>query len=59
MTQKELRAKVKDLRAQGYYSDPLMQLVNFSANVDSVQDTMCYVRRCEGFAELVMEIQGV
>ena len=30
-----------------------------SANVDSGHNTRCYVRRCEGFAELVLEIQGV
>ena len=30
-----------------------------SANLDSGSNIRCYVRRCEGFAELVQEIQGV
>ena len=58
-TEIEVRAKVKDLRPHGYYSDPLMLFDNFSANVDAVRDTMCYIHRCEGFAELVLEIQGI
>ena len=37
----------------------MMLYENFSANVDSVHNTMCYERRWEGFAELVLEIQGV
>ena len=32
---------------------------NFSTNVDAVRDTICYIHRCEGFAELVLEIQGI
>lgn len=32
---------------------------NLSAYVDSVENTMCYVRRCEGFADHVLEILGV
>ena len=56
---KEVHAKVKDLRAHGYYSDPLMLFDNLSANVDAVHDTMCYIHRCEGFAELILEIQGI
>ena len=58
-TEVEVRAKVKDLRPHGYYSDPLMLFDNFSASVDAVRDTMCYIHRCEGFAELVLEIQGI
>ena len=58
MPQKEVQAKVKDLRAHGYY-DPLMLFQNFSTNVDSMHNTTCYVQRCEGFAEHVLEIQGV
>ena len=46
-------------RPHGYYSDPLMLFDNFTANVDAVRDTMCYIHRCEGFAELVLEIQGI
>ena len=59
VTKKEMQAKVNDLRSHGYYSDPLMPFEKFSANVDSVLNTACYLRRCEGFAELVLEIQGV
>ena len=59
MTQKDVRANVKDLRAQGYYSDHLLLFETFSAIVDSVQNTMCYVRRCEDYSEPVLEIQGV
>ena len=59
VTQNQVRAKGKDLRAHGFYSDPLMLFENFSANVDSVHNTMCYVRVCESFAALVLEIQGV
>ena len=55
----EVRAKVKDLRPHGYYSDPLMLFGNFSANLDAVRDSMCYIHRCEGFAQLVLEIQGI
>ena len=58
MTQKEGRAKLKDLRPHGYYSDSLMLFQYFSANVDSVHNTMCYVRRCDCFAEPVLEKQG-
>ena len=58
-TEVEVRAKVKDLRPHGYYSDPLMLFDNFSANVDAVRDTTCYIHRCEGFAELVLEVQGI
>ena len=47
VTQNQVRAKGKDLRAHGFYSDPLMLFENVSANVDSVHNTMCYVRRCE------------
>ena len=36
-----------------------MLFENFSANVDSVRNTMFYVGRCEGFKELVLGIQGV
>ena len=56
-TEVEVRAKVKDLRAQCYYSDLLMLFDNFSAN--AVRDTLCYVPRCERFAGLVLEIQGI
>ena len=41
-TEFEVRGKVKDLRAHGYYSDPLMLFDNFSANVDAVRDTMLH-----------------
>ena len=57
-TEVEVRAKVKDLRPHGYYSDPLMLFDNVSTNLDAVRDTMCYIHRCEGFAELVLEIQA-
>ena len=57
VTKKEVQAKVKDLRSHGYSSAPLMLFENFSANVDSMHNTACYLRRCEGFAELVLEIQ--
>ena len=30
-----------------------------SANLDVVGNTLCYIHRCEGFAELVLEIQGI
>ena len=33
--------------------------VNFSANVDSVHNTMCYPRRCDSFTEPVLELQGI
>ena len=59
VSKKEVQAKVKDLRAHGYYSDPLMFFENFSANLDAVRNTICYVHRCEGLAELVLEIQGI
>ena len=36
-----------------------MLFQNLSANVSAVHKPMCYVRRCEGFAALVVEIQGV
>ena len=36
-----------------------MRFQNFSANVDAVRDTMCYIHRCEGFSELVLEVQGI
>ena len=36
-----------------------MLFENISVNVDSVHNPMCYVRRCEGFADLVLEIQGL
>ena len=48
-----------DLRSHGYCSDPLMLFENFSANMDAVRNTICYIHRCEGFAELVLEIQGI
>ena len=57
VTKKEVRANVKDLRALEYYSYSQMLFENLSAKVDSVHKTMCYVRNCEGFAELVLEIQ--
>ena len=57
VTKKEVRANVKDLRAHEYYSYSQMLFENLSAKVDSVHKTMCYVRSCEGFAELVLEIQ--
>ena len=59
MTKKEVQAKVKDLRSQGYYSDSLMLFENFSATVDAVHNSACYLPRCDGFAPLVLEIQGV
>ena len=59
VTKKELQAKVKELRAHGFYSDPLMLFENFSASVEAVHNTMCYVHRCEGFAEHVLEAQGI
>ena len=59
MCKKEVQAKVKDLRAHGYYSDPFILFENFSANVYAVPDIVCYIHRCEGFAELVLEIQGI
>ena len=33
--------------------------VNFSANVDSVHNTMCFARRCDCFTEPVLELQGI
>ena len=59
VSKKEVQAKVKDLRAHGYYSDPLMLFENFSAKVDSVRNTICYIHRTEGFADLVLEIQVI
>ena len=50
---------MKDLRAPGYYCDPLMLHENFSWKLDSLHNSVCYVRRCEGLAELLLEIQGV
>ena len=35
-----------------------MLFENFFANVDGVHNAVCYLLRCEGFAELVLEIQG-
>ena len=32
---------------------------NFSTNVEAVRDTMSDIHRCEGFAELVLEMQGI
>ena len=59
VSKKEVQAKVKDLRANGYYSDTLMLFENFSTNLDAVRNTICYIHRCEGFEELVLEIQGI
>ena len=59
MSKKEVQAKVKDLRSQGYYCEPMSLFENFSANVDAVENTACYIRRFERFAALVVEIQGV
>ena len=39
--QKEGRAKVNDLQAHGYNWNPLMEFEYFSANVESVHNTMC------------------
>ena len=36
-----------------------MLFENFSANVDAVRNTICYIPRCDGFDSLVLEIQGV
>ena len=58
MRKKVVQTKVKDLLSHGYYSDPLMLFENFSANVDGVDNTACYLRPCEGFAEMVLKIQG-
>ena len=58
MGKKEVEAKVKDLRAHEYYFDPFMLFENFWANVDAVRNTICYLQLCEGFLELVLEIQG-
>ena len=57
-TKKEARPNVNNLLTCGNYSDRLMLLENFSANGDSVHNTMRYVRRCDGFVQLVLEIQG-
>ena len=59
VSKKEVQAKMKDLRAHGYYSDTLMLFENFSANLDAVRNRICYIHRCEGVAELVLEIQGI
>ena len=59
VSKKEVQAKVKDLRAHGYSSDPLMLFENFSENVDAVRNTICYIHRCEGFPELELEILGI
>ena len=56
---KEPQAKVKDLRANGFYSDPLMLFENFSASEVAVHNTMCYVHHCDIFAQLVLEVQGI
>ena len=59
VTKKEVQAKVKYLRSHGYCSDPLMLFENFSANLDAVRDTIRYIHRCVGLAELVLVIQGI
>ena len=59
MSKEELKSKVKDHPAHGYYSDPLMLFEHFSANLDAVRTTICYIQRCEGFAELVLVIQWI
>ena len=59
VSKKEVQAKLKDLQAHGYYSDPLMLFENFSENVDAVRNTLCYLQRCEGFPELELEILGI
>ena len=59
MPKKEVPAKMKDLRAYRYYSDPLILFENFSANVDSVHNNICFVIPWEAFAERVLEIEVV
>ena len=59
VSKQEVQKKVKDLRSHGYCSEPLMLFENFSANLEAVRNTICYIHRCEGFAELVLEIQGI
>ena len=54
-----VRAKLKDLGAHGYYSYPPMLIENFWGNVESVQNTMGYVARCEGVVPHMQQIQGV
>ena len=58
-TEVQIQPKVKDVRARVYYPDPLILFDNLSTNVDVGRDTMWYLHRCEGFAELVLEMQGV
>ena len=50
---------MKDLRAHGYYSDPLTLFDNFSAKGDRVRNRICYIHRCERFAELVLDKQVI
>ena len=57
VSKKDLQAKVNDLRAHGYYSDRLLLFENLSVNLDAVRKTFCYIHHCEGFAEIVLEIQ--
>ena len=41
----DLQEKVNDLRAPGFYSDPVMLFENISPSEDAVHNTMCYVNR--------------
>ena len=59
VTKKEVQAKGKDLRSHEYCSNPLMLFENLPANLAEVRNTICYIHRCEGFAVLVLEIQGI
>ena len=36
-----------------------MLFENFSANLDTVRNTICYIQRCDGFAEMVLEIHVI